>query len=111
MTRRHPSRYEQLANIQELARALRNMIRTGLASKPTLKPVAAVCRPAACAPLASVADLSCRAFAHMVGTFRGEQVLILAVGGELDTAFVLRGFIPAITPRRLRRRMPCISFP
>ncbi|UMT46983.1 hypothetical protein AOY90_15755 [Escherichia coli] len=39
----------------------------------------------------------------------GEQVLILAVGGELDTAFVLPGFIPAITPRRLRRRMPCIS--
>ncbi len=109
MTRRHPSRYEHSRNIQELARALRNMIRTGLVVEPTLKPVAAVCRPAACAPTGSVADLSCRAFAHMVGTFRGGQVLILAVGGELDTAFVLPGIIPAITPRRLRRRMPCIS--
>ncbi len=45
----------------------------------------------------------------MVGTFRGEQVLILAVGGELDTAFVLPGIYSGDNPRRLCRRMPCIS--
>lgn len=34
----------------------------------------------------------------MVGTFRGEQVLILAVGGELDTAFVLPGIYSGDSP-------------
>ncbi|GHL60232.1 hypothetical protein ECZU31_35070 [Escherichia coli] len=34
----------------------------------------------------------------MVGTFRGEQVLILAVGGELDTAFVLPGIYSGDNP-------------
>lgn len=75
------------------------MIRTALSSKPTLTSVAAVCRPAGHVHrLASVADLSCRAFVHMVGTFRGEQVLILAVGGELDTAFVLPGIYSGDNP-------------
>nr|WP_251300651.1 phage baseplate assembly protein V [Escherichia coli] len=39
-----------------------------------------------------------RTFTHMVGTFRGEQVLILAVGGELDTAFVLPGIYSGDNP-------------
>jgi phage baseplate assembly protein V len=35
----------------------------------------------------------------------GEQVLLLAIGGELDTAFVLPGIFRMTIPRRLPRRM------
>ncbi len=45
----------------------------------------------------------------MVGTFRGGAGADSAVGGELDTAFVLPGIYSGDNPRRLRRRMPCIS--
>ncbi len=72
MTRRHPSRYEHSANIQELARALRNMIRTGLVVETNLK--AGRCRVQTggmCTDWLQWLTLSCRAFAHMVGTFRG----------------------------------------
>jgi hypothetical protein len=41
--------------------------------------------------LAELAHLSRGTFARLVGSFRGEQVLLLAIGGELDTAFVLPG--------------------
>lgn len=61
-----------LANIQELARALRNMIRTGIIVETDLN--AGRCRVQTGGilhRLASVADPSRRAFAHMVGTFRG----------------------------------------
>ena len=88
-----------LANIQELARALRNMIRTGLVVETDLN--AGRCRADRrhVHRLASVADPSRRTFAHMVGTFRGgEQVLILSVGGELDTAFVLPGIYSGDNP-------------
>ncbi|WP_252346429.1 phage baseplate assembly protein V [Escherichia coli] len=99
-----------LANIQELARALRNMIRTGIIVETDLN--AGRCR----VQTGGMCTDWLQWLTHRAGRSRtwwapsvGEQVLILAVGGELDTAFVLRGFIPAITPRRLRRRMPCIS--
>ncbi len=99
------------AQYNEILRFIRNMIPLALSSKPTLMPVAAVCRPAHVHRLASVADPSRRSFAHMVAPSVGEQVLILAVGGELDTGSFCRGFIPAITPRRRRRRMPAYPFP
>ncbi len=50
MTRRHPSRYEHSRKYSGTPRALRNMIRTGLVVETDLNAVAAVCRPAACAP-------------------------------------------------------------
>lgn len=98
-----------LANIQELARALRNMIRTGLVVETDLN--AGRCRVQTGGMCTDWLQwLTCRAGRSRTwwAPSVGEQVLILAVGGELDTAFC-RGFIPAITPRRLRRRMPCIS--
>ncbi len=101
--------HEHSRKYSELARALRNMIRTGIIVETDLTPVAAACRPAACAPTGFSGYPSRRSFAHMVGTFRGRTGAILSVGGELDTAFVLPGIYSGITPRRLRRRMPCIS--
>ena len=56
-----------LANIQELARALRNMIRTGLVVETDLK--AGRCRVQTGGMCTDW--LQCRSFAHMVGTFRG----------------------------------------
>lgn len=88
-----------LANIQELARALRNMIRTGLVVETNLK--AGRCRVQTggmCTDwlqwLTHRAGRSCTWWAPSVG----EQVLILAVGGELDTAFVLPGIYSGDNP-------------
>lgn len=55
--------------------------------------------------MAELADYPRRSFAYMVGSSVGEQVLLLAIGGELDTAFVLPGIFPTITPPRQPRRM------
>ncbi|HAO0691822.1 TPA: phage baseplate assembly protein V [Escherichia coli] len=81
-----------LANIQELARALRNMIRTGLVVETNLK--AGRCR----VQTGGMCTDWLQWLTHRAGRSRtwwapsvGEQVLILAVGGELDTAFVLPG--------------------
>ncbi|WP_318356292.1 phage baseplate assembly protein V [Enterobacter sp.] len=81
-----------LANIQELARALRNMIRTGIIVETDLE--TGRCR----VQTGGIYTDWLQWLTHRAGRSRtwwapsiGEQVLILAVGGELDTAFVLPG--------------------
>ncbi|WP_090463877.1 phage baseplate assembly protein V [Enterobacter sp. kpr-6] len=81
-----------LANIQELARALRNMIRTGVIVETDLE--TGRCR----VQTGGIYTDWLQWLTHRAGRSRtwwapsiGEQVLILAVGGELDTAFVLPG--------------------
>lgn len=81
-----------LANIQELARALRNMIRTGIIVETDLD--TGRCR----VQTGGIKTDWLQWLTHRAGRSRtwwapsiGEQVLILAVGGELDTAFVLPG--------------------
>ena len=81
-----------LANINDLARTLRNMIRTGVIFETDLD--AGRCRVQTGGNitdwlqwLTQRAGRSRTWWAPSVG----EQVLILAVGGELDTAFVLPG--------------------
>lgn len=81
-----------LANLNDLARTLRNMIRTGVIVETDLD--AGHCRVQTGGNvtdwlqwLTQRAGRSRTWWAPSVG----EQVLILAVGGELDTAFVLPG--------------------
>ncbi|WP_318368560.1 phage baseplate assembly protein V [Enterobacter sp.] len=81
-----------LANIQELARALRNMIRTGIIVETDLE--TGRCR----VQTGGIYTDWLQWLTHRAGRSRtwwapsiGEQVLILSVGGELDTAFVLPG--------------------
>ncbi|WP_074042504.1 phage baseplate assembly protein V, partial [Acinetobacter baumannii] len=88
-----------LANIQELARALRNMIRTGLVVETNLK--AGRCR----VQTGGMCTDWLQWLTHRAGRSRtwwapsvGEQVLILAVGGELETAFVLPGIYSGDNP-------------
>ncbi|WP_286011669.1 phage baseplate assembly protein V [Escherichia coli] len=88
-----------LANIQELARALRNMIRTGLVVETNLK--AGRCRVQTGGMCTDWLQwLTCRAGRSRTwwAPSVGEQVLILAVGGELDTAFVLPGIYSGDNP-------------
>ena len=79
-----------LANLQELARAIRNMIRTGVIVETDLD--AGRCR----VQNGGIKTDWLQWLTHRAGRSRtwwapsvGEQVIILAVGGELDTAFVL----------------------
>ncbi|EPN9542090.1 phage baseplate assembly protein V [Cronobacter malonaticus] len=79
-----------LANLQELARALRNMIRTGVIVETDLD--AGRCR----VQTGGIKTDWLQWLTQRAGRSRtwwapsvGEQVIILAVGGELDTAFVL----------------------
>lgn len=81
-----------LASIQELARAIRNMIRTGIVVETDLD--AGRCR----VQTGGIYTDWLQWLTHRGGRSRtwwapsiGEQVMILAVGGELDTAFVLPG--------------------
>ena len=81
-----------LASIQELARAIRNMIRTGIVVETDLD--AGRCR----VQTGGIYTDWLQWLTHRAGRSRtwwapsvGEQVMILAVGGELDTAFVLPG--------------------
>ncbi|STU89430.1 baseplate assembly protein V [Klebsiella pneumoniae] len=81
-----------LASIQELARAIRNMIRTGVVVETDLD--AGRCR----VQTGGIFTDWLQWLTHRAGRSRtwwspsvGEQVMILAVGGELDTAFVLPG--------------------
>ncbi|PJG62666.1 phage baseplate assembly protein V [Yersinia kristensenii] len=81
-----------LTNIQELARMLRNMIRTGVIVETDL--IAGRCR----VQTGGIYTDWLQWLTHRAGRSRtwwapsvSEQVLILAVGGELDTAFVLPG--------------------
>lgn len=79
-----------LANLQELARTLRNMIRTGVIVETDLD--AGRCR----VQTGGIQTDWLQWLTQRAGRSRtwwapsvGEQVIILAVGGELDTAFVL----------------------
>ena len=92
-------RMNTLANIQELARALRNMIRTGIIVETDLN--AGRCR----VQTGGMCTDWLQWLTHRAGRSRtwwapsvGEQVLILAVGGELDTAFVLPGIYSGDNP-------------
>ncbi|WP_460645833.1 phage baseplate assembly protein V [Leclercia adecarboxylata] len=79
-----------LATLQELARALRNMIRTGVIVETDLD--AGRCR----VQTGGIQTDWLQWLTQRAGRSRtwwapsvGEQVILLAVGGELDTAFVL----------------------
>ncbi len=81
-----------LANLNDLARTLRNMIRTGFVVETDL--AAGRCRVQS----GGIITDWLQWLTQRAGRSRtwwapsvGEQVLILAVGGELDTAFVLPG--------------------
>ncbi|EPR1415775.1 phage baseplate assembly protein V [Citrobacter koseri] len=81
-----------LASLQEISRLLRNMIRTGVVVETDLD--AGRCR----VQTGGIVTDWLQWLTHRAGRSRtwwapsvDEQVLILAVGGELDTAFVLPG--------------------
>ena len=87
------------ANINELARALRNMVRTGIVVETDLN--ARRCR----VQTGGIVTDWLQWLTQRAGRARtwwapsiGEQVLILAVGGELDTAFVLPGIFSDSNP-------------
>ena len=88
-----------LANINELARAIRNMVRTGFVVETDLN--AGRCR----VQTGGIITDWLQWLTQRAGRSRswwapsiGEQVLILAVGGELDTAFVLPGIFSDENP-------------
>lgn len=88
-----------LSTLQELARALRNMVRTGVIVETDLK--AGRCR----VQTGGIYTDWLQWLTHRAGRSRtwwapsvGEQVLILAIGGELDTAFVLPAIFSADHP-------------
>lgn len=87
------------ANINELARALRNMVRTGIVVETDLS--TGRCR----VQTGGIVTDWLQWLTQRAGRARtwwapsiGEQVLILAVGGELDTAFVLPGIFSNSNP-------------
>ncbi len=87
------------ANINELARAIRNMVRTGVVVETDLD--AGRCR----VQTGGIITDWLQWLTQRAGRSRtwwapsvGEQVLILAVGGELDTAFVLPGIFSDENP-------------
>lgn len=88
-----------LNSIQELARAIRNLIRSGVVTEVDI--VQGLCRvqsggiqTAWLNWLTTRAGRSRSWWAPSVG----EQVLLLAIGGELDTAFVLPGIFSDDNP-------------
>lgn len=88
-----------LNNIQELARAIRNLIRSGVVTE--VDTVQGLCRVQSGGIqttwlnwLTTRAGRSRTWWAPSVG----EQVLLLAIGGELDTAFVLPGIFSYDNP-------------
>lgn len=102
-----------LSSIQELARAIRNLIRSGVVTE--VDTVQGMCRVQSGGIqttwlnwLTTRAGRSRTWWAPSVG----EQVLLLAIGGELDTAFVLPGIFsdyhpaPSASPDALH-----VSFP
>ncbi|EKS6312730.1 phage baseplate assembly protein V [Enterobacter hormaechei] len=81
-----------LSNFNELARALRNMIRIGVILETDN--IRGLCRVQTGGMQTTWLNwLTCRAGRSRVwwAPSVGEQVLLLAIGGELDTAFVLPG--------------------
>lgn len=88
-----------LHQISELARALRNMIRTGIIVEVDIK--AGCCR----VQTGGIYTDWLQWLTNRAGRSRtwwapsvGEQVLLLAIGGELDTAFVLPGIFSDENP-------------
>lgn len=81
-----------LSSVQEISRLLRNLIRIGVVLELDLE--AGRCRVQTGGMQTTWLNwLTCRAGRSRVwwAPSIGEQVLILAIGGELDTAFVLPG--------------------
>ncbi len=81
-----------LISLQEIARAIRNLIRTGIVTD--VDHDKGLCRVQTGGMETTWLNwLTCRAGRSRVwwAPSVGEQVLLLAIGGELDTAFVLPG--------------------
>ncbi|HHA2064703.1 TPA: phage baseplate assembly protein V [Enterobacter kobei] len=102
-----------LNSLQDIARAIRNLIRTGIVTDIDLDE--GLCRVQTGGMQTTWLNwLTCRAGRSRVwwAPSVGEQVLILAIGGELDTAFVLPGIFsddhpaPSASPDALH-----VSFP
>lgn len=88
-----------LNSLQEIARAIRNLIRTGIVTD--VDPVGGLCRVQTGGMTTTWLNwLTCRAGRSRVwwAPSVGEQVLLLAIGGELDTAFVLPGIFSDDNP-------------
>ena len=102
-----------LASIQELARAIRNMIRTGIVVETDLE--AGRCR----VQTGGIYTDWLQWLTHRAGRSRtwwapsvGEQVMILAVAVNSTLPLCCRAFIPTTTPHPRPRRMPgTLSFP
>lgn len=88
-----------LTSLQDIARAIRNLIRTGIVTD--VDPVGGLCRVQTGGMQTTWLNwLTCRAGRSRVwwAPSVGEQVLLLAIGGELDTAFVLPGIFSDDNP-------------
>jgi phage baseplate assembly protein V len=102
-----------LNSLQEIARAIRNLIRTGIVTDVDLDE--GLCRVQTGGMKTTWLNwLTCRAGRSRVwwAPSVGEQVLLLAIGGELDTAFVLPGIFsddnpaPSASPDALHVTFP-----
>ena len=102
-----------LNSLQEIARAIRNLIRTGIVTD--VDPVGGLCR----VQTGGIQTTWLNWLTARAGRSRswwapsvGEQVLLLAIGGELDTAFVLPGIFsddnpaPSASPDALHMSFP-----
>lgn len=88
-----------LSSLQEIARAIRNLIRTGIVTDVDHKE--GLCR----VQTGGIKTTWLNWLTARAGRSRtwwapsvGEQVLLLAIGGELDTAFVLPGIFSEANP-------------
>jgi phage baseplate assembly protein V len=113
LDRRHPFPMNNINSLQEIARAIRNLIRTGIVTD--VDHDEGLCRVQTGGMQTTWLNwLTCRAGRSRVwwAPSIGEQVLLLAIGGELDTAFVLPGIFsddhpaPSSSPDALH-----VSFP
>lgn len=102
-----------LNSLQDIARAIRNLIRTGIVTD--VDPEEGLCRVQTGGIETTWLNwLTCRAGRSRVwwAPSVGEQVLLLAIGGELDTAFVLPGIFsddhptPSASPDALHVAFP-----
>lgn len=113
LSRRHSFPMNNLNSLQEIARAIRNLIRTGIVTDVDLDE--GLCRVQTGGMQTTWLNwLTCRAGRSRVwwAPSIGEQVLLLAIGGELDTAFVLPGIFsddhpaPSASPDALHVAFP-----